>query len=179
MKIRIILLITSLAVLTSYVHGAGHKGSEALEILALIEGKYTYEFKEVGSDPVQGKINFELFANDQFVMFDEKFDVNDPDSVEVHGIVGYDKVDGIFTWHRIFSNGGYDFGRGRLNKGAITFQITKTRLEAFGEKAWGGPGIKLRTKWFNFSKKGFDVTWEQSKDGGPWELINKGRLDKQ
>ena len=178
MKIRIIPLITLLAVLTSYMHGAGHKGSEALEILALIEGNYTYTFTENG-ETITGKLSADLIASDHFLKFDEVLDVSDPESVKVLGLVGYDGVEGFFTWHRIFSNAAYDFGRGRLRNGAITFNISQYRFEAFGDRAWGGPGIKLRTKWMNFTKNGWDVIWEQSKDGGPWEKLISSRMTKQ
>ena len=178
MKKLITLVITSFVLISSVIYGADHKGKKELELMASMAGKYTYEYARTGESPMTGKIEFKLFGDGHFLIADETFDMNDPDSIGVIGITGYDKIDGVFTWYRVFSNGAYDHGRGRLKNGTITFNITKTRLEPMGDRAWDGPGIKLRTKWTDFSDDGWSFIWERSKDGGPWEEMGRGRNAK-
>ena len=141
------------------------------DLLAAIAGEYTYEYTEVGSPMLTGRIVFESFADGQFLKFEETFG----EDMGIIGIVGYDSIGGYFTWYRVFENGAYDHARGELEDGTITFDITESRWEPWGEDSWAGPGIRLRTKWTDFSEDGFTFIWERSVNKGPWERLSEGR----
>ena len=107
--------------------------------------------------------------------FEENFNpLGEDDTLGIMGIVGYDSIGGYFTWYRVFENGAYDHARGTLEDGTITFDITESRSEPWGEDSWAGPGIRVRTKWTDFSDDGFTFIWERSVNEGPWERLAEG-----
>ena len=150
-------------------------GQAEYDLLVARAGEYTYDYTEVGSPAQTGRIVFESFAGGRFLKFEESWTRVEGDTMGVLGIVGYDAIGGYFTWYRVFENGAYDHARGTLENGTITFDITESRMEPFGENAWSGPGIQLRTKWTDFSEDGWTFIWERSVDGGPWERLSEGR----
>jgi len=150
-------------------------GQAEYDLLVALVGEYTYDYTEVGSPPVTGRIVFESFAGGRFLRFEESWDSNEGVTMGLLGIVGYDAIGGYFTWYRVFDNGAYDHARGTLEDGTIAFDITESRTEAFGENDWAGPGIQLRTMWTDFSEDGWTFIWERSVDGGPWEPLSEGR----
>jgi len=150
-------------------------GRAEVALLVSLAGEYTYHYQEVGSPPGSGRIAFESFADGRFLKLDETWGPGDGEAMSIQGFIGYDSVGGYFTWYRVFGNGSYDHGRGTLKDGTITFEITESRTEAFGQDRWAGPGIQLRTKWTDFSDDGWTFIWERSVDGGPWEFLSEGQ----
>ena len=156
-------------------HAQGDPGGPAeYDLLAALVGEYTYGFGEAGSPTITGRIVFESFGGGRFVKFDEEFTLGEGDPTGVLGIVGYDAIGGHFTWYRAFTNGAWDHGRGTLEDGTITFDMLESRWEPLGGILVSGPGIRVRTKWTDFSEDGMTVSWEQSVDGGPWEQLVQG-----
>jgi hypothetical protein len=147
-------------------------GQEEVALLMSLAGEYTYDYTEVGAPPGSGEISFESFAGGQFLKFEETWIPGEGDPMGIQGFIGYDVLGGYFTWYRVFDNGAYDHARGSLEDGGITFEITESRTEAFGENDWAGPGIELRTRWTDFTEDGWRFIWERSVDGGPWELLS-------
>jgi hypothetical protein len=150
-------------------------GQAEFDLLVALAGEYTYDYTEVGSPASSGRIVFESFAGGRFLKFEESWTGGENEGMGILGIIGYDAIGGYFTWYRVFDNGAYDHARGTLEDGTITFDITESRTEQFGENDWAGPGIKLRTMWTDFSEDGWTFIWERSDDGGPWEPLSEGR----
>ena len=150
-------------------------GHEEVALLVRLAGEYTYDYTEVGAPPGHGVIAFESFAGGRFLEFEETWSPGEGDAMGIRGFIGYDAVGGYFTWYRVFENGAYDQARGTLEDGTITFEITESRTEVFGENQWAGPGIQLRTMWTDFSENGWRFIWERSVDGGPWELLSEAQ----
>ncbi len=146
------------------------------ELLAAIAGEYTYEYTEVGQPTQTGEIVFELIPGGRFLRFEEDATSPDGSPMRIMGFIGYDSVHRYFTWYRVFDNGAYDQARGTLEDGTLTFDMTESHTEPFGDSNWAGPGVRLRTKWTGFSEGGLTrFSWERSVNGGPWERLSEGR----
>ena len=105
------------------------------------------------------------WLGDSFVQLDEVYTDPSGSTVNVLGVIGYDAEEGVYTWHRYWSNGYNDAAKGWVHDNTWTFLFdepvaNKSRMTLIEDSG------------------GWNFKWESSVEGGPWEESSAGRTTR-
>ena len=131
-------------------------------------GEWTYAFS--GETEGTGELNMRTFGDGYFVHWHETWREASVAPVEIVGWIGYDGEGKHYTWARFWSNGYSDTGKGWKHGDTWVFVMDESYEE--------GKLIRWRTTWTVMSPESWEITWERSVEGQPWELTGRGKATK-
>ena len=139
--------------------------------LAFWCGEWNYVIPARGGvGAVSGGWTGRMFGGGFFVRYEETFRPASGAALETLGIVGRDPVEGVYFWHRYWSNGQVDRARGWLHGAVWTFD--------FGESRVDGRLQRTQVVMTEESPDRLGFRWQRSVEGQPWEVLSEGQARK-
>jgi hypothetical protein len=162
-------LILVLAV-PSFAQPASSPGHEQRR-LAFWCGEWSYEIPaRGGGGAVSGGWTGRMVGAGFFVRYEETFKPASGPALETLGVVGYEPLEGVYFWHRYWSNGQVDRARGWLHGAVWTFD--------FGESRADGKLQRTQVIMTEEAPDRLAFRWQRSVEGQPWEVLSEGRARK-
>jgi hypothetical protein len=124
-------------------------------------GEWAYKIGESG----HGTFTCEWLGN-SFVKYTESYTNEAGATTGILGVFGYDAEAGLYTWERYWGNGRIDHLTGTVEGNVWTY-TEKTESSTKRRAVITVESDAVKT-----------FQWEESVDGGPWQVISEGRTEK-